>query len=139
TGLERARAAEQGHEGHEAAIAAAVDAGVVTVALVVGHHPVQAIQVVLQLRVAHPAVDRGAPVAAVALAAAVVQVQDHVALLDQQVVEHLLAEVVGPARVHRSEEHTSELQSRENLVCRLLLEKKNKNTTPKKADEDSRI
>src|SRR5690606_39442916 len=30
------------------------------------------------------------------------------------------------ARFHgRSEEHTSELQSRENLVCRLLLEKKN--------------
>src|SRR5690606_966822 len=26
----------------------------------------------------------------------------------------------------RSEEHTSELQSRENLVCRLLLEKKNR-------------
>src|SRR5690606_42095417 len=35
----------------------------------------------------------------------------------------------------RSEEHTSELQSRENLVCRLLLEKKkttnNRNTKPK--------
>src|SRR3712207_8587511 len=30
----------------------------------------------------------------------------------------------------RSEEHTSELQSRQYLVCRLLLEKKNKNTTP---------
>src|SRR5690606_40717385 len=29
-------------------------------------------------------------------------------------------------RLMRSEEHTSELQSRENLVCRLLLEKKNK-------------
>src|SRR5690606_40135607 len=29
-------------------------------------------------------------------------------------------------RAARSEEHTSELQSRENLVCRLLLEKKNK-------------
>src|SRR5690606_40038956 len=28
--------------------------------------------------------------------------------------------------VIRSEEHTSELQSRENLVCRLLLEKKKK-------------
>src|SRR3712207_7174641 len=27
---------------------------------------------------------------------------------------------------HRSEEHTSELQSRQYLVCRLLLEKKNK-------------
>src|SRR5207302_7698427 len=34
--------------------------------------------------------------------------------------------------VRRSEEHTSELQSRENLVCRLLLEKK-------KADESRRI
>src|SRR5688572_31620021 len=31
----------------------------------------------------------------------------------------------------RSEEHTSELQSQSNLVCRLLLEKK-KNKTPKK-------
>src|SRR5690606_41562463 len=29
-----------------------------------------------------------------------------------------------PATSPRSEEHTSELQSRENLVCRLLLEKK---------------
>src|SRR5690606_41836829 len=29
----------------------------------------------------------------------------------------------------RSEEHTSELQSRENLVCRLLLEKKNDKIT----------
>src|SRR6266700_8118772 len=28
--------------------------------------------------------------------------------------------------IHRSEEHTSELQSRENLVCRLLLEKTKK-------------
>src|SRR5690606_41664452 len=28
------------------------------------------------------------------------------------------------SRISRSEEHTSELQSRENLVCRLLLEKK---------------
>src|SRR6266511_6142853 len=33
----------------------------------------------------------------------------------------------GKPRPRRSEEHTSELQSRENLVCRLLLEKKQKN------------
>src|SRR5690606_40224596 len=33
-------------------------------------------------------------------------------------------------RWERSEEHTSELQSRENLVCRLLLEKKKERTTP---------
>src|SRR5437870_7470084 len=31
-----------------------------------------------------------------------------------------------PGSVSRSEEHTSELQSRGHLVCRLLLEKKNK-------------
>src|SRR5690606_12156402 len=36
-----------------------------------------------------------------------------------------LVEAEGPRRLRaRSEEHTSELQSRENLVCRLLLEKK---------------
>src|SRR6266511_2649670 len=35
---------------------------------------------------------------------------------------------VGADRM-RSEEHTSELQSRENLVCRLLLEKKKKKTS----------
>src|SRR3712207_7629230 len=31
----------------------------------------------------------------------------------------------SPSRIGRSEEHTSELQSRQYLVCRLLLEKKN--------------
>src|SRR2546427_5842869 len=31
-----------------------------------------------------------------------------------------------PGRILRSEEHTSELQSQSNLVCRLLLEKKKK-------------
>src|SRR2546427_6033759 len=33
---------------------------------------------------------------------------------------------VNKALVYRSEEHTSELQSQSNLVCRLLLEKKKK-------------
>src|SRR5688572_32076500 len=32
----------------------------------------------------------------------------------------------GPGYMARSEEHTSELQSQSNLVCRLLLEKKKK-------------
>src|SRR2546427_5079958 len=34
----------------------------------------------------------------------------------------------GSRTVERSEEHTSELQSQSNLVCRLLLEKKKKYT-----------
>src|SRR3712207_7683425 len=35
---------------------------------------------------------------------------------------------------YRSEEHTSELQSRQYLVCRLLLEKKNKTQCPKRCE-----
>src|SRR2546427_981153 len=37
------------------------------------------------------------------------------------------------ALVARSEEHTSELQSQSNLVCRLLLEKKKDNKTANKS------
>src|SRR2546422_5672093 len=36
--------------------------------------------------------------------------------------------LTDPKLCERSEEHTSELQSRLHLVCRLLLEKKKKNT-----------
>src|SRR3712207_7275413 len=36
----------------------------------------------------------------------------------------LLTSDLGRAQMQRSEEHTSELQSRQYLVCRLLLEKK---------------
>src|SRR5258708_9388927 len=38
--------------------------------------------------------------------------------------------VSQPVQVHRSEEHTSELQSPDHLVCRLLLEKKKKYPSP---------
>src|SRR5439155_24629621 len=37
---------------------------------------------------------------------------------------HDLPSARGPVHAERSEEHTSELQSRGHLVCRLLLEKK---------------
>src|SRR5205085_10703027 len=42
------------------------------------------------------------------------------------------------AQEPRSEEHTSELQSQSNLVCRLLLEKKKKHTYPTNRTSDSR-
>src|SRR2546427_9021392 len=48
----------------------------------------------------------------------------------------LLAFVLGGAT--RSEEHTSELQSQSNLVCRLLLEKKKKNPRSHIPTRDSR-
>src|SRR5690606_14882840 len=38
--------------------------------------------------------------------------------------QHAFEAAAAEASIRRSEEHTSELQSRENLVCRLLLEKK---------------
>src|SRR5438874_5913638 len=41
--------------------------------------------------------------------------------------------ILVDARLVRSEEHTSELQSRRDLVCRLLLEKKKKNNIQKPA------
>src|SRR2546427_7452672 len=43
-----------------------------------------------------------------------------------------------PAQVReRSEEHTSELQSQSNLVCRLLLEKKKKNAEQDALHDDT--
>src|SRR5690606_41614286 len=50
--------------------------------------------------------------------AAATRAQHHSTEREQQQRQH------RGAAVARSEEHTSELQSRENLVCRLLLEKK---------------
>src|SRR5688572_14350768 len=40
--------------------------------------------------------------------------------------------IIMPKTMLRSEEHTSELQSQSNLVCRLLLEKKKKKTKHQK-------
>src|SRR3712207_7751153 len=65
-----------------------------------------------------------------------VDVADEVERLLRQVVvaalDDLLERADGLVELHelallRSEEHTSELQSRQYLVCRLLLEKKKKN------------
>src|SRR2546421_5644516 len=47
------------------------------------------------------------------------------------------AQAVKTAYEQRSEEHTSELQSRSDLVCRLLLEKKNKYWRDDEATRDA--
>src|SRR5438034_5205135 len=47
-------------------------------------------------------------------------------LNEEQVRKHLRMADLIPALEKRSEEHTSELQSHSDLVCRLLLEKKKK-------------
>src|SRR2546430_7902688 len=49
----------------------------------------------------------------------------HFALEGSQIGGDLGTEIRFDGRGARSEEHTSELQSQSNLVCRLLLEKKN--------------
>src|SRR3712207_8554442 len=58
---------------------------------------------------------------------------------DPETARRSIRPLLGPFRpllepaepdAHRSEEHTSELQSRQYLVCRLLLEKKNINHNP---------
>ena len=51
-----------------------------------------------------------------------------------------LSSIAGHAILfHRSEEHTSELQSRLHLVCRLLLEKKKKNQKNQKKSKSKSI
>src|SRR5688572_32445449 len=52
-----------------------------------------------------------------------------------EVAVDLRAELV----VRRSEEHTSELQSQSNLVCRLLLEKKKKKNKKKKNNKKKQV
>src|SRR3712207_7850272 len=47
--------------------------------------------------------------------------------LDPKARQSLQRVIQGSAEQYRSEEHTSELQSRQYLVCRLLLEKKKNN------------
>src|SRR5207253_11404621 len=56
------------------------------------------------------------------------QVPDPWAFLDSDLVAERFHDIVARLRreAARSEEHTSELQSRGHLVCRLLLEKKKK-------------
>src|SRR5690606_40106510 len=49
---------------------------------------------------------------------------DRLAAAADQAAAHARLRLDATERAERSEEHTSELQSRENLVCRLLLEKK---------------
>src|SRR3712207_7561361 len=61
------------------------------------------------------------------------RVRDRAARLNEQLKNAIEGARVRDARRDqreaRSEEHTSELQSRQYLVCRLLLEKKNKTTS----------
>src|SRR5688572_31350644 len=69
--------------------------------------------------------ERGTPPAAhVAVERELRHHQDAAADLGQRPVHRL--PLVAFEHAERSEEHTSELQSQSNLVCRLLLEKKNK-------------
>src|SRR2546430_17600654 len=49
------------------------------------------------------------------------------ASVDRRHVRRDVSAGLQPQQIHRSEEHTSELQSQSNLVCRLLLEKKKNN------------
>src|SRR5690606_41617352 len=71
---------------------------------------------------------------------AVLEVEGDVVARPDPAVRQVVRQAVGPLlelRVGaplRSEEHTSELQSRENLVCRLLLEKKKQRKRGRRQD-----
>src|SRR5262249_58205287 len=63
-----------------------------------------------------------------------------VALIALLTMPYVLSKETGqaPQARARSEEHTSELQSLTNLVCRLLLEKKKKETSDQASHETQR-
>src|SRR5260370_3011957 len=64
--------------------------------------------------------------------ASTVTINDQAGVLDAGQVQADAAHLPDPILIYtteRSEEHTSELQSHLNLVCRLLLEKKNTHTS----------
>src|SRR5436190_18434214 len=56
-------------------------------------------------------------------------------LPDDHAIYSIVQKVDAPRPRGRSEEHTSELQSHSDLVCRLLLEKKRKKKTKKKQNK----
>src|SRR5947209_15555974 len=63
-------------------------------------------------------------------------IEHHVMRLDQRIGQIVFGDdhMGGFAQSARSEEHTSELQSRQYLVCRLLLEKKKKKKITKNSN-----
>src|SRR5207237_10088753 len=58
-------------------------------------------------------------------------------VIEADVILHVRDVSHGDSDAQRSEEHTSELQSHLNLVCRLLLEKKKTHKHPGNADSDT--
>ena len=56
----------------------------------------------------------------------------NLARIDAKVAKKLMNLLERAEEINRSEEHTSELQSHSDLVCRLLLEKKKKTKKKKK-------
>src|SRR5690349_22233647 len=84
-------------------------------------HPMASAWRVVQRRIVKFAIESGQPAQGLELARAL-------AMATYRSPEEFAARFAGaPRRAERSEEHTSELQSRRDLVCRLLLEKKKKN------------
>src|SRR2546430_10681326 len=83
-------------------------------------HPMAEVRTQLAQRLAEQQRQRGALLSKAQQAAAEVSIDGRRLLL--------LANIGSEAEAERSEEHTSELQSQSNLVCRLLLEKKNRCT-----------
>src|SRR5260370_17116541 len=67
------------------------------------------------------------------------QLADGPVALGQADGEHVSPGLGQGKREGRSEEHTSELQSHLNLVCRLLLEKKKTNKSPLTTPSDSSL
>jgi hypothetical protein len=87
---------EEGHEGDESAVGASVDAYSFGVYALVFYQVFYAIHLVGEVFSSHMAIDAGAPISAIACTASVIDVEDGVAIVSEQVVEHIFPEVAAP-------------------------------------------
>ena len=92
---------EHGHQGEKAAVTATPKADFRRVGAVAGHQVMGGVGEIVEVLAAHMPVDRGSPVAPIAGRAAVIDIDDDEAALHQQVIEQVLAVIVGaPPAVH---------------------------------------
>src|SRR5215211_7613961 len=88
------RLSEQSEERYEAAVTPAVDPDALGIYRVLLRQILRGIDLILKIAAAHVPVDRGSPVAAVAVGCAVIQVEHHIAFRREILVEHVLARIL---------------------------------------------
>ena len=87
---------KHGHQGNEPAIGAAINPDSLGIHPVIFRQPISRIHMVGKVFATHKAVDTRAPVASVTRRPPVINVEYGIALIDQQVMKHILSKILTP-------------------------------------------